>query len=154
MTQEPTLLAHLVPRLTSQVENAATDAPAFILNSSAACRVALDRFIWDGDFGPEPITRVETQVTYEDGSQPDMVGYDQGGSKRLLVESKFWASLLGREVPVSREKMRDVMPLLTDHINPGTFTVPIHLRVGVEYRRVVLDVVWQLKRISATVENL
>lgn len=94
MTQEPTLLAHLAPRLTSQVEDAATDALAFILNRSAACRVALDRFIWDGDFGPEPITRVETQVTYEDGSRPDMVGYDQGGSKRLLVESKFWASLL------------------------------------------------------------
>ena len=93
MAQEPTLLAHLVPRLTSQVEDAATDALAFILNKSEACRVALDRFIWDGDRGPEPITRVETQVTYEDGSRPDMVGYDQSGSKRLLVESKFWATL-------------------------------------------------------------
>jgi len=33
-------------------------------------------------------------VTYEDGSRPDMVGYDRSDSKRLLVESKFWASLL------------------------------------------------------------
>lgn len=94
MTQEPTLLAHLVPRLTSQVEDAATDALAFILNKSEACRGVLGDLLRDGDFEPEPIMRVETQVTYEDGSRPDMVGYDQSGSKRLLVESKFWASLL------------------------------------------------------------
>ena len=94
MTQEPTLLAHLVPRMTSQVEDAATDALAFILNKSKACRGVLDDLLRDGDFEPEPIKRVETQVTYEDGSRPDMVGYDPSGSKRLLVESKFWASLL------------------------------------------------------------
>ena len=94
MTQEPTLLAHLVPRLTSQVEDAATDALAFILNRSKACRGALDSFLRTDGFEIEPITRFETQVTYEDGSRPDMVGYDRSGSKRLLVESKFWASLL------------------------------------------------------------
>ena len=32
MPQETTLLAHLVPRLTSRVEDTATDALAFILN--------------------------------------------------------------------------------------------------------------------------
>ena len=94
VTQEPTLLAHLVPKLTSQVEDAATDALAFILNKSEACRGVLDDLLRDGTFNPEPIERVETQVTYKDGSRPDMVGYDQSECKRLLVESKFWASLL------------------------------------------------------------
>ena len=94
MTQEPTLMAYLVPKLTSRVEDAATDALAFILNKSAACREVLDHLLRDGNFEPEPITRVETQVTYEDGSRPDMVGYDGSDCKRLLVESKFWASLL------------------------------------------------------------
>ncbi|MCQ3803628.1 MAG: hypothetical protein OXC98_14040 [bacterium] len=93
MTQEPTLLAHLVPRLTSQVEDAATEALAFILNRSKACRSALDSFLRTDEFEIEPITRFETQVTHEDGSRPDMVGYDRSGSKRLLVESKFWAAL-------------------------------------------------------------
>lgn len=94
MTQEPTLLAHLLPRLTSQVEDAATDALAFILNKSEACRGVLDDLLRDVNFEPEPIKRVETQVTYEDGSRPDMVGYDPSGTKRLVVEAKFWASLL------------------------------------------------------------
>lgn len=93
MAEELTLLAHLVPRLTTCVEDAATDALGFILNKSAPCRVALDHLLRDGDLALEPIARVETQVTYKDGSRPDMVGYDRSGAKRLIVESKFWASL-------------------------------------------------------------
>ena len=94
MADEVTLLAHLVPRLTSRVEDTATDALAFILNKSEACRSALDLLLRDGDFAPEPIARVETQVTDEAGPRPDMVGYDRNGAKSLLVESKFWATLL------------------------------------------------------------
>ncbi len=93
MDESVTLLAHLVPRLTNRVEDAATDALAFILNRSESCRGALDRLLQDGDFTPEPIARFETQVTYDDGSRPDMLGYDRDGTKRLIVESKFWAGL-------------------------------------------------------------
>ena len=52
MAEHATLLAHLVPKLTSRVEDAATDALAFILNSSAACRGALDRLLQDGRLQP------------------------------------------------------------------------------------------------------
>ena len=93
MPEDATLLAYLVPRLTSRGEDAATDALAFILNKSATCRAVLDRLLQGADFSPEPTARVETQVTYQDGSRPDMVGYGRSGAKRLLVESKFWASL-------------------------------------------------------------
>ena len=91
------VLAYLVPRLTSGVEDAATEALAFILNRSAPCRGALDGLLREEGFTVEPIVRVETQVTAPDGSRPDMVGYDQGGAKRLLVESKFWAGLQERQ---------------------------------------------------------
>ena len=93
MAEDTTLLAYLVPRLTGRVEDTATDALAFILNKSAACRAALDRLLQDTAFNPEPIAKVETQVTYQDGSRPDMVGYGRSSAKRLVVESKFWASL-------------------------------------------------------------
>ena len=97
MTQEPTLLAHLIPRLTSGVEDAATDALAFILNKSPACRDALRALLREGEesYDLDALVRFDTQVTYKDGSRPDMVGYDAEGAKRLLVESKFWATLLG-----------------------------------------------------------
>ena len=96
MPKETSLLAYLVPRLTGRVEDTATDALAFILNESAACRDALINLLREGEasYPLDDLTSFETQVTYEDGSRPDMVGYDQEGGKRLLVESKFWATLL------------------------------------------------------------
>ena len=94
MSDNRTLLAYLVPRLTGQVENTATDALGYILNKSATSMDALNDLLQQDDFDIPPISRVETQVTYEDGSRPDMAGYDQANAKRLLVESKFWAALL------------------------------------------------------------
>ncbi len=93
MTENTALLAYLVPKLTNRVEDAATDALAFILNESPACLGALNRLLRDGGFDLEPIERVETQVTAEDGSRPDMNGYDRTGGKPLFVEVKFWAAL-------------------------------------------------------------
>ena len=94
MADNSTLMAYLVPKLTSQVENAATDALAYILNRSAGSMQALNELLQEGGSGIEPIARVETQVTYKDGSRPDMAGYDKGNVVRLLVEAKFWAALL------------------------------------------------------------
>ena len=48
MPQETTLLAYLVPRLTSSVEDSATDALAFIPNKSPACRDALSLLLREG----------------------------------------------------------------------------------------------------------
>ena len=94
MDNESSLLAYLVPRLTSRGEDTATDALAFILNKSEACRGALDSLLSEQGLGLAPITRFETQVKFDDGCRPDMVGYDSERRERLVVESKFWAALL------------------------------------------------------------
>ena len=94
MSDDATLMAHLIPRITNQVEDAATDALGYILNRSAPSREALTNLLREGGFDMPPIARVATQVAYEDGSRPDMAGYDESGVRRLTVESKFWASLL------------------------------------------------------------
>ena len=93
MADDATLMAYLVPRLTRQVENAATDALGYILNQSTGAMQALNDLFREGSFDIEPIAKVETQVTYEDGSRPDMAGYDKNNVKRLLIEAKFWAAL-------------------------------------------------------------
>ena len=120
MAEDTTLLAHLVPRLTGRVEDAATDSLAFILNKSAPCRGALDRLLQDADFSPEPIARVETQVTYEDGSRPDMVGYGRSDAKRLLVESKFWASLLEGQASGYFRQLREPGPGVLLFVAPNS----------------------------------
>ncbi len=120
MAEQDTLLAYLVPKLTNQVENAATDALAFILNNSAACRSVLNNVLRDSDFNPEPIVSVQTQVIYQDGSRPDMVGYDQRGVKRLLVEAKFWASLGQRQASGYFEQLEEARPGVLLFIAPDS----------------------------------
>lgn len=120
MVQETALLAYLVPRLTSRFEDTATDALAFMLNKSAACRGALDLLLQDGHFAPEPLTDFQTQVTYKDGSRPDMVGYDKGGAKRLLVESKFWASLLQGQASGYFSQLENAGPGVLLFVAPAT----------------------------------
>ena len=94
MADHATLMAYLVPRLTNQVENAATEALGYILNRSPGSMRALNDLLREGGFDVGPIARVETQVTHKDGSRPDMAGYDGNNLKRLLVEAKFGAALL------------------------------------------------------------
>ena len=120
MATERTLLAYLTPRLTNRGEDTATDALAFILNKSSACRGALDLFLRDEELDLEPIARVQTQVTYEDGSRPDMVGYDQSGHKRLLVESKFWATLLQGQASGYFSQLEEAGPGVLLFIAPDT----------------------------------
>ena len=98
MAESDTLLAHMVSRLTSQGENAATEALAYILNKSAPCRDALIALLGDSDRVPDALARFETQVTARDGTRPDMVGYDRTGTTRVILEAKFWASLREEQV--------------------------------------------------------
>ena len=122
MRPESTLLAYLVPRLTNSVEDTATDALAFILNKSPACRDALGLLLREGEgaYHLDTLASFDTQVTYKDGSRPDMVGYDQGGGKRLLVESKFWATLLEGQASSYFDQLEDAGPGVLLFIAPAT----------------------------------
>ncbi len=94
MSDERSLLAHLVPRLTRGVENAATDALAFILNKSSSAMNVLADMVSTSECQLPPLRYAKTQVTLPDKSRLDLVGYDGDGSMRLVIESKFWAPLL------------------------------------------------------------
>ena len=118
MSDQTTLLAHLVPRMTSRIEDTATDALAFILNRSGDCQEAFNRMFREAGFEIEPLVRFQTQVTYEDGSRPDMDGYDKAGAKRLLVESKFWATLLQGQASSYFEQLKEDGPALLLFIAP------------------------------------
>lgn len=120
MSDESTLLAYLVPRLTNQQEDVATDALAFILNSSEACRVALGNLLSGDGFDLGVLSRLETQVTYDDGSRPDMVGYDSRGCGRLVVESKFWAALLEGQASGYFRQLEALGPAVLLFIAPAT----------------------------------
>ena len=134
MDHESSLLAHLVPRLRSQGEDTATDALAYILKGSEACRRALDSLLSEQDFTPGPLTRFETQVIYEEdgsrGSRPDMVGYDSDGNARLIVESKFWAALQEKQASRYFSKLEESRPGILLFIAPTTRIETLWAEIG------------------------
>lgn len=118
MSNDDTLLAYLVPKLTNQVENAATDGLCYILKKSESAMDAFNLILQQGGYAGNPIVSVETQVTYGDGSRPDMTGYDEDGIKRLLVEAKFWAALLGDQASRYLEQFDEPGPAMLLFIAP------------------------------------
>ena len=91
-----TLLAHLAWRLSNRHEDIAVETLGFILRSDAT-RNMLQQVVQEGGANIGPIARVATQVGGEEGTRPDLVGWDQGGDESVLIEAKFWASLTGNQ---------------------------------------------------------
>ncbi len=127
MADNDTLLAYLVPKLTYGVEDAATEALAYILNKSTASKGALADLV---GVDAADIGRVETQVTAEDGSRPDLVCFDTGGEKRIIVESKFWAGLMDNQPNAYLEQLpqsgRAVLLFIAPDVRIGTLWVAIN----------------------------
>ena len=92
-----TLLAHLSGGFAAGVENAATNALAYVLNTSANAREALDDVIRSGVQGVSPIAQVRPQVAVRRGVIPDLVGWDKDGVRRVMVEVKFKAGLTNNQ---------------------------------------------------------
>ncbi len=99
MAESDTLLAHLVPLLTQQVEPAATRALAYILTTSETAMEAFNSLVrntTDETLAPVRSVNAEAGYTAEDGSggRLDLAGYDLNGELRVIVEAKFGANLL------------------------------------------------------------
>lgn len=95
---QQTIFSHIVQKRFSQVnEDVATDALAFVLNSSDSARSGMMRLL-RGVAPGLPDLRFLTQQT-AGNIRPDMWGYD-GDAPRVYVENKFWAGLTDNQ-PVS-----------------------------------------------------
>lgn len=101
MADNDTLLANIIPRLTGRLENAAVESLGYILGKSAASRAELNNLARKSGAELPPIAAVGTEVSGQVGEEvtrPDLVGFDEAGSERLLIEAKFWAGLTGDQV--------------------------------------------------------
>ena len=101
MADNDTLLANIIPRLTPRLENAAVESLGYILGKSQASRAELNNLARKGGAVLPPIIRVRTEVSRQVGEEvtrPDLVGFDEADSERLLIEAKFWAGLTGDQV--------------------------------------------------------
>lgn len=86
-----TVFSHIVQkRFSQEYENIATDALAFILESSESARCGLMKLLRGIEPGL-PSLLFRTQQT-EGSTRPDMCGLD-GPKERVFIENKFWAGL-------------------------------------------------------------
>ena len=93
MPDNDTLLAYLVSSFPGNTENIATEALSHIFDHSDASVEALNDVVQSGARGVAPVTIVKSQVIQADGTIPDLVGFDENGKERVLIEVKFWAGL-------------------------------------------------------------
>ena len=87
------LLAKISPMLTVRTEDVAVEALGHILSGSEPARGALSAVLRTGGADVGTIAEVQTQVSGKDRARPDLAASDENGSKRVLIEAKFWAGL-------------------------------------------------------------
>jgi hypothetical protein len=105
-----TVFSYIVQRRLSQEnENVATEALAFILESSERGRSALVKLL--RGIAPDlPPLRFRIQQT-QGSARPDMWGFD-AGTARVFIENKFWAGLTDNQ-PL------EYLRLLAEYPNPA-----------------------------------
>ena len=92
------VLAHVVLGGSIQSEPAATQALAFILNSSTDIARSFLKILGETSLEFEP-GHIAAELVHED-SRPDLTIYDRNGAAQTFVENKFWAGLTDAQ-PVS-----------------------------------------------------
>lgn len=88
------LFGHISERFGStQLENIATEALAYIINRTNTSKKAFLKYLEAVGIEFDAGLSIRTQAAGEDGSIPDMIGKDGKGNEIMIVESKFWAGL-------------------------------------------------------------
>ena len=120
MAEKNSLLAHLAYRIAGGAENAAVEALAYILNGSETVATSFNILVSRAAaVDVEACTRFQTQVTAEDNSRPDLVGYDRNREKRVIGEAKFWASLGEGQAMAYLDQLPSAGPSVLLFVVPG-----------------------------------
>ena len=118
MTSNDTLLAYLVASFPGSTEDIATETLGHIFDNSDASKEALNDVVQSGVRGVNPVTEIKTQVIHADGTRPDMVGFDENGIERVLVEVKFWAPLTPNQPNAYVSRLPDDGPSVLVFVTP------------------------------------
>jgi hypothetical protein len=87
------LLAHVAPGLTSQLENLATESLLYLLQRYGTAHQAFVELVSTTGYEPPSDLTFNSQVHMQYGNIPDLVGATEDGTNFLLADSKFWAPL-------------------------------------------------------------
>jgi hypothetical protein len=113
------VLGHLAQRFAISEENIATEALIWIVRQSFAARVALAGLASSvGAVLPDDLNYVG-QVGNADTGRPDVVGFDDSGVERILIEAKFAAQLTAHQPMGYIERLPEDAPGLLLVVAPS-----------------------------------
>jgi hypothetical protein len=115
------ILAHLAPLLTNQLENVATEALAHLLLEYPVVSDAFREYVCQAGIDLPDSLKFNTQARgWQDTAIPDLVGLDDEGRYILIVESKFWAVLTPNQPETYIKRMPAGMPAILLFIAPAS----------------------------------
>lgn len=92
-----TMLAHIVPKLTNQGENTATDALLYLLWKYPIASKAFISYVSKLGTPLSDKLKFNAQIGLAGRAIPDIIGTDENNQLMLVVESKFWAPLTEKQ---------------------------------------------------------
>lgn len=111
------LVGHLVMRFAAHPENLATEALGYILRNSRTARLAFIMHLSEFVSGL-PADLVFRSQASEDNAIPDLIGIDENGALRVIIEIKFWAGL------TDNQPSTYVKRLIPEHAGLVVFIAP------------------------------
>ena len=114
-----TLLAKLQPMFSNRAEDIAVEALGHILSGSDAARQVLLDMLAAGGAHVGEIAQIRTQVSGDEGTRPDLAGFDQDGRERVLIEAKFWAGLTENQPVAYLERLPANKPSVLLFVAPA-----------------------------------
>lgn len=87
------LFGHLALRFQNHPENIATEALSYILGKSEIAKKSFLELVGKLNLNVNLSMSFSTQVTCDEQSRPDVVGFNEYGEKPIIIEAKFWAGL-------------------------------------------------------------
>lgn len=118
MSRADALLAYLVSSFPGNTENIATEALRHVFDHSDASIEALNEITRSGVGAIKPIAYIKSQVIHDDGSRPDLVGFDEDGIGRVFIEVKFWAALTANQPNTYLNRLPNAGPSLLVFLTP------------------------------------
>jgi len=83
------LLSHIAGKFVTDYENVANSSIAYMLNKYPSVITALKNIT---EIDHIPLNYI-CELSTEENGRPDVVGFDEHGNKKIIIEGKFWANL-------------------------------------------------------------
>ena len=136
------LLGLFFNRINGSQENIASESLVYILNKSETAKNSILKYLRTEAEIEVEIERFYSQEKGENNERPDIIGKNREGQERLIIETKFWASLTMNQPNTYLSRLKNIQSVLL-FICPasrvGSLYIELKNRIPMEFTPQYLD---------------